>query len=349
MLIHEIHSNFSILKPEFEEIFNFLYLNPELSFKEKQCSNFLCDKLGKYEFKFEKDFLETKNSFFAKIGSGHPKVALIFDMDASCDGHTKANNLAAAIMCSSGILMSKLSKNLKGSINIFGCSGECISGTKITLLKQGAFKDINYMFSIMPYTDNYEELATPSSLSLSITFSNKNVNSILKDDLNLIMNFIKSLKDISIYNIELKNSSEDSIFNIELRSDEFFSLKNLECSLTQYINSNLSHLEIKSNYYNMPYCELKNDQTLKKILITNLKQSGIIDFKEKAYLNYPLSLGNISHEVPIYLSIIDICENKKIKYDTKDFYLCSNSIYAKQQSYKAIEAICLSIFNLINK
>ena len=347
-MIQEIHSNFCSLKPEFEEIFSFLYSNPGISFEENKSLNFLCDKLSKYGFKIEKDFLDIKNCFFAQIGSGHPKIGLIFDMDAGYEGHTKANNLSSGIICCVGIIMSQLKEKLNGSICIFGCSGECYSGTKITLLKQGAFKDIDYMLSIMPYVKNFEDILSPSSTSYSIKFFNKTVDHILKNHLIDIIDFNKLVNDINIFTVKLINSFDGALMSIEFRSNEFLSLDEFEKELEQYLNSAFTNLSIDTCYYDMPYCQIKNDETLKKIVITNLKQSGIIDFDPRENLISPLSLGNISCEIPTYIPCIDVCENKKIKYDTNDFYLCTNSIFAKEQSYKAIEAFCLSIGNIMN-
>lgn len=346
-MIQDINSNFSILKPELEEIFSFLYSTPELSFEENQCLNFLCDKLGKYEFKIEKDFLEVKNCFFAQLGSGHPKIGLIFDMDAGYEGHTKGNNLSSAIMCCAGIIMSQLKEKLNGSICIFGCSGECVSGTKITLLKQGAFKDIDYMISVMPYIKNSEEILTPSSTSYSIKFLNKTIDEILKNHFDKIIDFIKIKNDVNIHSVKLTNSSDDALMSIEFRSNKFLALDEFEKELEQYLKSVFPDLNIETCYYDMPYSQMKNDDMLKKILTTNLKQSGIIDFEACENFSSPISLGNISNEVPTYLSCINICENPKIKYDTKDFYLSTNSIFAKEQSYKAIEALCLTMSNIM--
>ncbi len=347
-MIQEIHSNFSILKPEFEEIFSFLYSNPELSFEENQCLNFLCDKLGKYGFKIEKDFMDVKNCFFAQIGSGHPKIGLIFDMDAGYEGHTKANNISSAIMCCAGIIMSQIKDKLNGSICIFGSSGESACGTKITLLKQGAFSDIDYMLSVMPYIKSYENISTPSSTSYSIKFLNNTVDNISKNCINKIVDFINDNEDISIYSIKLTSSLRDALLSIEFRSNKCLSLNKFENNFESFLKSVFSHLKIETCYYDMPYCKMKNDDMLKKIMITNLKQSGIINFDENKCFDFPLSLGNISNEVPTYIAVVDICEDENIEFDTKDFYLCTNSIYAKEQSFKTIEAICLSIGNIMN-
>lgn|GEM_PF-7047256 len=347
-MIQEIHSNFFNLKPEFEEIFSFLYSNPGLSFEENQSLNFLCDKLSKYGFKIEKDFLDVKNCFFAQLGSGHPKIGLIFDLDAAYEGHTKGNNLSSAIMCCVGIIMSQVKEKLNGSICLFGCSGEGFSGTKITLLKEGAFKNIDYMLSIMPYVKNFEDILSPSSTSYSIKFYNKTVDDILKNHLTQIIDFNKLVNKIDIYTVKLTNSLDHALMSIEFRSNEFLCLDEFGKELEQYLKSSFTNLDIETCYYDMPYCQVKNDETLKKIVVTNLKQSGIIDFDPCENFISPMSLGNISFEIPTYVPCIDVCENKEIKYDTNDFYLCTNSIYAKEQSYKAILALCLSIVNIMN-
>ncbi|MCL2323938.1 MAG: hypothetical protein FWC47_17755 [Oscillospiraceae bacterium] len=347
-MIHEIHSNLSLLRLEFEEIFSFLYQNPELSFEENQCINFLCDKLSKYGFETKKDFMDVKNCFLAEIGSGHPKIGLIFDMDASFNGHTKGNNLSSGIMCCVGILMSRLKDSFNGSICLFGSSGENACGTKITLLKQGAFSDIDYMISIMPYTKNCVDILTPSSTSYSIKFLNENADHLFKNHMIKIIDFINHQKDISVCCEKLTNSLEDALLSIEFRSNKYLSMDDFEDELEDFLGSEFKDMKVDTCYYDMPYCQLKNDETLKKIIITNLKQSGIINFEENESIDFPLSLGNVSTQIPTYVAVIDVCENKDVKFDTKEFYQCTNSFYAKEQSYKVMEAISLSIGNIMN-
>ena len=64
----------SFLTKHFNDIKNiceYLYKNPEESYKEEKSSSYICEVLKKYNFNIKKNYLDIPNSFYASKGSGY--------------------------------------------------------------------------------------------------------------------------------------------------------------------------------------------------------------------------------------------------------------------------------------
>ena len=73
----------SFLTENFNDVKNiceYLYKNPEESYKEEKSSSYICEVLRKYNFNIQKNYLDIPNSFYASKGNGYPKICFLANM-----------------------------------------------------------------------------------------------------------------------------------------------------------------------------------------------------------------------------------------------------------------------------
>ena len=77
-------------KKEIEKLANNLFNNPELGYKEVKTKEYLVDYLTSHGFQIESECFNT--AFSVSVGSGHPHIGLIAELDAIPTlGHPCAN------------------------------------------------------------------------------------------------------------------------------------------------------------------------------------------------------------------------------------------------------------------
>ena len=89
----------SYLHGHYDELFElnkYLYTNPEPSYKEFKCYDYITNFLSNHNFNIQKKFLDLETSFYASKGNGYPKICFLCEYDAVPeDGHITGHNLVA--------------------------------------------------------------------------------------------------------------------------------------------------------------------------------------------------------------------------------------------------------------
>lgn len=361
-------SYISTIEEEILSLSQFIYNNPELPFKEEKAYNYIVSLLKKFNFNVKDNFLDMDTSFFAQFGEGHPKICYICKYSASNEGHIYGNHLNAGITVGAALALCQAIPKIGGSVVIIGCPGNLFNGGELILTKQGAFKDMDIIMCPHVYNDTLESGTSAGLIPIEISFTSMedleegDANSSPLDAclsvFNILNLLIKNNKDLySIDGIQIKSSDRPygihskAYSRFYIRSSNLCHCEKLERDLRKVLDSICTTLKVeyKIGLFDTPCEELLTNKSLSRLFTNNLKECGIIDVECCRDIPYGLSIGSISHTTPCIYPSISICENEKIKFPSKSFEALTLNSFAKEQCFKAIEALCLTSIDIIER
>ncbi|GAA0743885.1 M20 family peptidase [Clostridium oceanicum] len=364
-----IVSYLDTIKNELFNISKYLYENPEESFKEFKACDYLSNLLEKHDFKVKKNYLDIPTSFCGTYGSGYPKICFFCEYDTpNKENHISGHNLISEMSIGAALSLSKVIDNFSGTIIVIGCPGEFLSGSKVTLAKQGAFKDIDVGLMAHPDVITCESDKSMAIIPMKMTFKGENTISYENPNIFSSLNgFLYTFNSINLlkkcykdeFHIDKLNiKSGENPYNLSNTTKVSFYIRakniNLATKIENKIRKIVKHteeiLDLDCNicFYELPYRELITNKTLSRIFSHNLKESGIIDLCGSKNTVSGLSLGTVSHYIPCihpYISIVDKTNN--IDYFSKEFASNTLSNYAQNRTLKATQALALTALDLI--
>lgn len=367
----EIITYLSTCREELIDTAKYLYLNPEESYKEHKSSKYIIDLLKKHGFCVEENFLNIDTAFKATLGEGHPKICYICEYDAiPGEGHITGHNLLTTMSLCGALGLSKVIDKVQGTIVVLGCPGEYLGGAKITMCKQGVFKDIDLVLMAHPDIETNESGTSNAILPINVKyFKEEDGLSYLNpsaytplDATILTFNMINALekgfhKDATINGVLSSGGYTPLLIPKECESRFYIRGKNM--SIAEEINkklkiivesiSSLMSMEYKITFYELPYDELITNSTLSRIFSHNLKENGIINIGSPTNTNAGLSLGSVSHLIPCIHPYISIVEDQSIKYATKEFAEATTSPYALDIAMRVGKTLATTALDLIEK
>lgn len=365
----EMISYLSTIKEEIFTLSKYIYDNPEESFCEYKTYNYILELLRCKDFKVKENFLDIPTAFYAEYGSGHPKLCFICEYDAaSKSGHITGHNLISAMSISSALCLTKvLNKFQSGTIILLGCPGEFVSGSKITMAKQGTFTDIDVVLMAHPDIENAGTGTSMAQLPIKIKYLSKEFITYLKegeysssDAAIFTLNAISTLKtgfkrNCAIDGIRIKNGdsrhiqSKESEIRFYIRTPKMIEACEIEKKIKELVKvtADLMNVNYEICMDELPYDELIPNQALSRIFAHNLKEAGIIDNLEPKNTFAGLSLGTVSHLVPCIHPYISITDDSAIKFSTTEFAKATISEYAQDKILKAATALAITGLDLL--
>ncbi|NFD05781.1 M20 family peptidase [Clostridium botulinum] len=362
----------SYLKSIESDLFNiskYLYDNPETSFNEYKSCKYLIDILKKNNFNVQENYYNIPTSFYAEFGKGYPKICFFCEYDAPSEiGHVSGHNLVSSISLGAALSLSKVIDNFSGTIIVMGTPGESLSASKVTLAKQGAFKDIDVGLMVHPDEVTCQSGSSMAILPLKIKFRGKETLSYENTDvfssLNGLLytfNSINLLKQSINKNFHIDklviNSGKDPYISSNTTEAKFY-IRSKSISTAIYVEkrirkivnnvNSLLNLDSEICFFELPYRELITNKRLSRLFCHNLKEAGIIDICNEKNTVSGLSLGTVSHYIPCihpYISILD--KNSSVNYFTKEFADETLAKHAQQNALKASQALSLTALDLI--
>ncbi|MCD2348370.1 zinc-binding metallopeptidase family protein [Clostridium guangxiense] len=363
----EMATFLSTIKDEIWELTKYLYDNPEESFYEYKSYNYISNLLKKYQFEVTQSYLSIPTSFYAQYGEGHPKICFTCEYDALSEkGHVYGYNAQSAISIASAIALSKVIPKLGGSLIVIGCPGEIISGSKVAMVEQGTFEDIDAVLMVQPHTITAESGTSMAIIPLQIKYTDNAHKDTLDgkysaldaclftfDALNVISKgfenncFINDINVNSINNSYLQ--SVEARFSIKTSSSKL--ADKIENKIKSFIDLTCSLLNVSSelHLYDIPCKELITNPTISRLFSHNLKESGIININGVKNIFSPLNLGNVSHVVPCIHPYVSIVQDSTIIYGTKQFADATITKFANDVIMKAAQALACTAFDIIEK
>ena len=347
----------------------YLYNNPEDSYKEKNSYEHICNFLKNYDFKIQKNFLNLNTSFCATKGLGHPKICFLCEYDSvPNEGHLTGHNLLTSTSIAAALTLGNLVDTIGGSVVLIGCPGEYLGGTKSLMTKQGAFDDIDVVLMAHPDVITSESSTSSAIIPMQVKFIGNSGLSFLNKGTYTSLDGI--LLTFNILNTIIKGFPEDVDVNailskggftpllVPMESEAKFYIRSKEMELARIVENKIREIVIyTSKLIRVPYQislyepeneELITNRTLNRLFSHNLKENGIINVGESRDITSGLSLGIVSKKVPTihpYFSIVK--ENSSIKYGTKEFAKATISDYAFEESMKVALSLAYTGFDLI--
>lgn len=150
----QIQKEAESIEQEMWETALFIHEHPELGSEEFQAVEKLTKLLEKHGFTVKREVAGLKTAFratYALSGNTTPTIAYLAEYDALPEvGHACGHNLIGIMSAGAGILLSKLKAGLKGRIVVLGTPDEEGEGGKISMIKEGMFRDIDAAMMIHP-------------------------------------------------------------------------------------------------------------------------------------------------------------------------------------------------------
>lgn len=366
----EIISYISSIKKDIYNLSNYLYANPETSYKEYKGCSYIINMLKAHDFEIQENYCNIPTSFYAKYGSGHPKICYICKYTATENsGHIFGNNVNASISTAAALGLSKVISKSGGSVILLGCPGEYSNGAELTLTKEKCFEDIDII--IAPHCDinNAESGTSMATIPIKIKYEqnisnkNKEPSSFSSLDaylflLNTLSQLLKGLRSsCSIDTVSLKNASScpnsrsESEAKFYLRASKLDEAKVLEKTIVDFIQSmsGIMNMTGETSLFELPAEELLTNKSLSRIFTHNLKECGIIDITCCKNALYGLGIGSISHITPCIYPSISITEKTLISCPSPVFALETQTDFCKNNMIKAAEALAITGLDIIEK
>jgi amidohydrolase len=366
----EIISHITTLKETLVNLSEYIYNNPEEGFHEYKACNYIMSILEKSNFRVTSNYLNIPTSFYAEYGSGHPKICYICEYDALKDkGHITGHNLISSMSIGAALGLSKVIDKLGGSIIVLGCPGEFVGGSKVTMVRQGTFEDIDITLMAHPDVITAESGTSSAILPLSIKYTGKETLSYMKDSsysaLDACIFTFTGLdqltkgfpKGITLEGIlasagttpaMLPNTSEAKFY---IRAENMETAQKIEDKIRYYVDSVSYLMDIKSDvcFYELPYGELLTNKTLSRIFSHNLKENGIIDCDGIKDTKAGLSIGNVSHVSPCIQPYIKVVEDNSVKYSSIEFAKATKAQFAVERMISTAETLAITGLDILSK
>ena len=360
----EMISYLSTCYDELRDLNQKLYDNPEDSYKEFSACDSICNLLESHGFDVKKNFLDLETSFYASKGNTYPKICFLC---VPGEGHLTGHNLLTTISLGASLALSKVIDNIGGTAIVIGCPGEYRGGTKSIMVKQGVFEDIDAVLVAHPDVTTNESGTSAAIVSLKIKFLGNSGLSFLNNDtytsldgilltFNILNSILKGFpKDVEVNSILSQGGFTPLLLPMEseaqfyIRATEMDIAKIAENKLREiaiYV-SKLIRVQYSFSLYECPNEELITNRTLNRLFSHNLKENGIIDIGSPKDVRSGLSIGIVSKTVPCIHPYVNIIEDNRIRYGTKEFSEATISNFAFEQSMKASLALAATAVDLI--
>ncbi|CAD5110943.1 DgyrCDS299 [Dimorphilus gyrociliatus] len=167
-----VSSAIILRKKTLRDLSHKIWSNPEIGFQEHLAHDIITSFLSSENFQVEREFV-LKTGFRATYknsessADGCPNICFICEYDAACEiGHASGHNLLTTASLAAAIgLKSCVEKNLiNAEVTVIGTPAElCGGGTKIDMIKHGAFKQVDAALMLSPFDKN---LASPPAFCL---------------------------------------------------------------------------------------------------------------------------------------------------------------------------------------
>ncbi len=342
-----------------------LYSFNERGYQEYKSYNFITYIFKENNFRVNEHIYDINTAFQAEFGTDYPTIALICEYDSYDPfGHIFGTNILNAVSISTAMALTKIIPEIGGKIQVYGCPGESVSGSKAVLAKLGAFEDVDAVISFQPHNFNAQNGTSPATLPIEIKLEFEDELQLFHspsylwcDIINNIHNLFDQDDDICIdklnvdgsLNPKVKNTETIIHFTIKSSSlNKAYEYKKNICQLLTELSTSL-HFSFQLNLSGVPYHSLKINETLNRIFLHNMKENGIINIDNKTDYTYGLSLGNISTLIPTIKPFIKIGDSETFPFATESF----SKLTLKKDTVTCVKniasSICCTFIDLVEK
>lgn len=376
--LHKLKKTFKNLEKtygeEFEEISNFIFMNPELSGFEFASSAYLADYMKNHGFSVDTGYCGYETALRAEfiLGNGDgPTIAFLAEYDAlpvadsnnitsikrTVPGHSCGHNWISAATAGVCVTLSK-SEGINGKVVLIGTPAEETIGSKVDMIKQGAFEDIDIV--MQPHLESFTDINCTALASDAIEFRfygkathaasypHKGINAL--DAVQLMFSGVNAMRqqlrdDAKICGIVCSGGEAPNIIpdyasaKYSIRAAD----RNYLNEVTQRVVNCARGAELMTNasmqyeYFENPTDDILNVKTLQNMLKENMIEEGINNIGDTAVMPTGSSdIGNVSQVCPTMYFEIDIEADKPFYTHSEIALEYVNSDYAYRKLHQVI-------------
>ncbi len=313
------------------DVKRFIYENPELGAQEFKASAKLTEILKTEGFEVDKGIAGYETAFIATIkrGTGKRKLAVLLEYDALPQvGHACGHNFIAAAGLGAALAAKEFLEEIDGTLVVFGTPAEETLGTKVTMVNEGLFDDIDAAMMVHPSNGTDVYARSLACKPFNIIFHGKESHAAANPEkginaLDAFVQFYMSLdllkkqlrKDVRIPGIILHGGVAPNI--VPARIEGKFTTRSLDWDYLQYVFKRVEGLakaaaeghggkyEIFSN--ENPYREMRSNHAIAACFEKNMKEAGIGADNARRDNFGSLDMGDVSHRVPSIHPMIGVC------------------------------------------
>ncbi len=307
------------IKEQLCELSDYIYDNPELGNQEYKAVEALTGFLKDNNFEIEQPFCGLETAFKATFDSGQtgPTVGYLCEYDALPEiGHGCGHNMIGVMSAGAGVVLSKVLSQIGGRVIVFGTPAEETDGGKVILAEAGAFNELDAAMMVHPSGKTCESGSSSALYPIQFTYRGRTahaadcpekginaLNSIIQ-----LFNGIDALRqhvtpDVRMHGIITKGGVAANIVPEEATAQFYLRAATKE-TLNQVIEkvkgiadgaALMTGATLQIERFELPYDNLKTNESLSKAFNENLRLLGITDIGEGEEGAGSSDIGNVSH------------------------------------------------------
>ncbi len=329
------------LRQEVWELARQIGERPELGYKEYFASEVLCTYLRKQGFEVTQGIAGVETAFLARFSGTRPgpRIAYLAEYDALPGvGHGCGHNLIGAASAGAAVVLSK-SLDLAGEVLVIGSPAEETSGAKVTLVKEGVFKDVDAAIMFHPGSQNVPVISSLALDALEFTFHGRAAHSVAATNfginaLDAVINFfvgINALKkqipsDMKINGIITEGGTvpniipERAVARFYIRARKRKDLDELREKVIRCAEGAATMVSAQMTWqkFEFSYDEMHTNLALADCFTKNLREMGIHQIASPQTAMGSVDMGNVSRAVPAIHPYLTLGTGTEIPH-TRDF------------------------------
>lgn len=369
-MIKEVTKHAVELKQELKELSEYIFENPELGHEEFKAYKAHVELLKKHGFEVEEEYIGIKTAFKATFDSGKegPSIGFLSEYDALPGiGHGCGHNLLGATNTGAGIVLSKLIKDIKGKVIVFGTPAEETSGAKVDMTEQGAFDDIDIAMEVHPGSKHYKSGASLAMEAIQFTFKGKPAHAAAYPEkginaLDAAINTFVSINALRqhtqstarIHGI-IKEGGKAANIVPDLAVAQFYVRATTKTYLNELVDkvkncargaALAAGAKLEITNYESSYDNLVTNNTLSEAYCQSLRNMGVEEIYDSRSSYGSLDVGNVSHVVPTIHPYFGICQ-EEIPAHTIEFAEATKTEMAYESMTQTMGALVLTAIDIL--
>lgn len=368
---NRVHQIVKDLRPELQELSEYIYAHPELGHEEFLSSRAHVECLKTHGFEVEYPYLGIETAFRAvyKGQKEGPTIAYLSEYDALPGiGHGCGHNLLGATDTGAGIALSKVVDEIGGTVVVLGTPAEETSGEKVTMAESGTFDEVDVAFCTHPSDGYYASGRSMAMEALEFRFYGKTAHAAAapfegRNALDACLNFFHNVSTLRqqihptarVHGV-IKEGGEAANVIPDYTRAEFYVraldlayLNELREKVIQCAHAGAiaAGCEMEWAYYEASYHNMLTNQSLSDLYNENMKELGIEMKVEQRDSMGSMDMGNVSQVVPAINPYFEITNGASISAHTVEFRECTKTEEAYQAMEKTIEGLTKTAIDLI--
>lgn len=359
------------LRPELQELSEYIYEHPELGHEEVKSSKAHVELLEKHGFDVEYPYLGIDTAFKAvyKGKKEGPSIAYLSEYDALPGiGHGCGHNLLGATDTGAGIVLSKLVDDIGGTVVVLGTPAEETNGDKVTMADADTFEAVDVAFCTHPSDGYYASGTSMAMEAIDFRFYGKTAHAAAspfegKNALDACINFFNNVSSLRqqihptarVHGV-IKDGGEAANVIPDYARAEFYVramdmpyLNELKEKVIRCAEAGALAADCKMEWghYEASYKNMITNETLSSLYNEKMQELGINMITEERDSMGSMDMGNVSQVVPAINPYFEITNGKAVSAHTTEFRDCTLTEEAYQAMEKTIEALTLTATELI--